>query len=87
MKSPGTSRPDPTAFIQANLPISPVPSIPEILLHTAGPASGLWRLAGRGETDPSARVGPADRVFPCDHTNGPVLWVECGRRSRGSHGW
>ena len=52
MKSPGTSRPDPATFIQANLPISPVPSIPEIRLHTAGPASGLWRLAGRGETAP-----------------------------------
>ncbi|ARM12469.1 MULTISPECIES: class I SAM-dependent methyltransferase [Rhizobium] len=52
MKSPGTSRLDPAAFIQANLPISTVPSIPEILLHTAGPASGLWRLAGRGETAP-----------------------------------
>ena len=46
MKSPGTSRPDPATFIRANLPISPVPSIPEIRLHTAGPASGLWRLAG-----------------------------------------
>ncbi|PDT18043.1 methyltransferase [Rhizobium sp. J15] len=52
MKRPGTLRPDPATFIQANLPISPVPSIPEIRLHTAGPASGLWRLAGRGETDP-----------------------------------
>ena len=52
MKRPGTLRPDPATFIQANLPISPVPSIPEIRLHTAGPASGLWRLAGRGEADP-----------------------------------
>ncbi|ANL34378.1 class I SAM-dependent methyltransferase [Rhizobium phaseoli] len=52
MKSPGTSRPDPATFIRANLPISPVPSIPEIRLHTARPASGLWRLAGRGETAP-----------------------------------
>ncbi|MGO7372610.1 methyltransferase [Rhizobium ruizarguesonis] len=52
MKLPGMSQPDPAAFIQANLPISPVPSIPEIRLHTAGPASGLWRLAGRGEADP-----------------------------------
>ncbi|MBW8786304.1 MAG: methyltransferase [Rhizobium leguminosarum] len=52
MKRPGTPQPDPAAFIQANLPISPVPSIPEIRLHTAGPASGLWRLAGRGEADP-----------------------------------
>ncbi|NKL19567.1 class I SAM-dependent methyltransferase [Rhizobium leguminosarum] len=53
MKRPGTPQPDPAAFIQANLPISPVPSIPEIRLHTAGPASGLWRLAGRGEADPA----------------------------------
>ena len=52
MKRSGIPRPDPATFIQANLPISPVPAIPEILLHTAGPASGLWRLAGRGETDP-----------------------------------
>ncbi|WSH62807.1 50S ribosomal protein L11 methyltransferase [Rhizobium ruizarguesonis] len=52
MKHSGTPQPDPAAFIQANLPISPVPSIPEIRLHTAGPASGLWRLAGRGEADP-----------------------------------
>lgn len=36
-------------FIRANLPVVPVPSIPEIRLHKAGPSSGLWRLA---ETDP-----------------------------------
>lgn len=53
MKRSGPPRPDPAAFIQAHLPISPVPTIPEILLHTAGPASGLWRLAGRGEADPA----------------------------------
>jgi predicted nicotinamide N-methyase len=35
-------------FIRANLPVVPVPSIPEIRLHKAGPTSGLWRLA---ETD------------------------------------
>ncbi|PDT03674.1 methyltransferase [Rhizobium chutanense] len=52
MKRLGTPRPDPAVFIRANLPISAVPSVPEIQLHTAGPASGLWRLAGRGETDP-----------------------------------
>lgn len=33
------------AFIRANLPIGPVPSVPEVRLHRAGPASGLWRLA------------------------------------------
>ncbi|MBY5822375.1 class I SAM-dependent methyltransferase [Rhizobium leguminosarum] len=52
MKRPGMPNPDPAAFIKANLPISPVPSIPEIRLHTAGPASGLWRLAGGSEADP-----------------------------------
>ncbi|MBY5567052.1 methyltransferase [Rhizobium leguminosarum] len=52
MKRPGMPNPDPTAFIKTNLPILPVPSIPEIRLHTAGPASGLWRLAGRREADP-----------------------------------
>ncbi|MFS2179091.1 methyltransferase [Rhizobium pisi] len=53
MKRPVMPQPDPAAFIKANLQISPVPSIPEILLHQAGPASGLWRLAGRGEADPA----------------------------------
>ncbi|MHC2479629.1 class I SAM-dependent methyltransferase [Rhizobium leguminosarum] len=53
MKRPGMQQPDPVAFIKANLPISPLPSIPEIRLHTAGPASGLWRLAGRREADPA----------------------------------
>jgi predicted nicotinamide N-methyase len=32
-------------FIRANLPLAPVPSVPEICLHRAGPKSGLWRLA------------------------------------------
>lgn len=36
-------------FIQANLPIGFVPSVPEIRLHRAGPRSGLWRLAERDE--------------------------------------
>ncbi|KZS55246.1 putative nicotinamide N-methyase [Rhizobium sp. BK226] len=53
MKRPVISQPDPVAFIKANLPISAVPCIPEIRLHTAGPASGLWRLAGPGEADPA----------------------------------
>jgi predicted nicotinamide N-methyase len=52
MKRPRMPNPDPAVFIKANLPISHVPSIPEIRLHTAGPASGLWRLAGRREADP-----------------------------------
>jgi predicted nicotinamide N-methyase len=33
------------AFIRANLPIEPVPGVPEIRLHRAGPRSGLMRLA------------------------------------------
>jgi predicted nicotinamide N-methyase len=36
---------DPTVFIRTNLPVSPVPGIPEIELHKASPTSGLWRLA------------------------------------------
>lgn len=37
------------AFIQERLPLEPVPGVPEIRLHRAGPRSGLMRLA---ETDP-----------------------------------
>jgi predicted nicotinamide N-methyase len=36
-------------FIQANLPMEPVPAIPEIRLHKAGPTSGLRRLAEADE--------------------------------------
>lgn len=32
-------------FIEANLPLVPVPGIPEIRLHKASPASGLHRLS------------------------------------------
>lgn len=39
------SRLDPTVFIGMNLPVAPVPGIPEIELHKASPTSGLWRLA------------------------------------------
>ena len=35
-------------FIRANLPLVPATTVPEILLHTAKPESGLWRL---GELD------------------------------------
>lgn len=34
-------------LIQAHFPAAPVPSVPEIVLHTAAPTSGLWRLAER----------------------------------------
>lgn len=33
------------AFIRANLPVEPVPGVPEVRLHRAGPRSGLMRLA------------------------------------------
>lgn len=36
---------DPIAFIRANLPVVPVPDIPEIRLHRASSSSGLGRLA------------------------------------------
>ena len=32
-------------FIRANLPVAPVPGVPEIRLHKAVPDSGLRRLA------------------------------------------
>lgn len=32
-------------LIRSNFPVASVPSLPEIVLHTAGPKSGLWRLA------------------------------------------
>src|SRR5690606_36021944 len=37
----------PAAFIRTNLSVQPVPTIPEIQLYQAGPASGLSRLGGR----------------------------------------
>jgi predicted nicotinamide N-methyase len=36
---------DPLKFIQANLPVVPIPFLPGIRLHKAHPGSGLWRLA------------------------------------------
>jgi predicted nicotinamide N-methyase len=38
---------DPAAFVRGNLPVMPVPGIPEIRLHKASPSSGLGRLADR----------------------------------------
>jgi predicted nicotinamide N-methyase len=32
-------------FIKTNMPLAPAPSLPEILLHAAHPATGLWRLS------------------------------------------
>jgi len=40
---------DPTDFIRTNLPLAPVPGIPEIRLHKALPSSGLRRLAAQDE--------------------------------------
>ena len=37
-------RPDPATFIKANLRLEPVPALPEILIYTAHPGSGLRRL-------------------------------------------
>ncbi|MGH6670962.1 MAG: class I SAM-dependent methyltransferase [Xanthobacteraceae bacterium] len=36
-------------FIQTNLSVVSVPSVPEIRLHKANPKSGLWRLAKRDD--------------------------------------
>lgn len=41
--------PDPAQFIRANMRIAAVPSVPEIRLYSAHPASGLWRLAAQAE--------------------------------------
>ena len=40
---------DVSQFIRANFPLSPAPSVPEIVVHRAGPKSGLWRLAEADE--------------------------------------
>lgn len=40
---------DLAAFIRMNLPVAPVPGIPEIKLHKASPTSGLMRLARQDE--------------------------------------
>jgi predicted nicotinamide N-methyase len=40
---------DPTDFIRTNVPLAPVPGIPEIHLHKALPSSGLGQLAAQDE--------------------------------------
>ena len=40
---------DPSDFIRTNLPLAPVPGVPEIHLHKASPSSGLGRLAAQDE--------------------------------------
>ncbi len=42
--SPRGNRIEPRQFIKENLPLTPVPGLPEILLHLAHSGSGLWRL-------------------------------------------
>ena len=42
------TRLDAGAFIRANMPLVPVPTVPRISLHTAQPSTGLWRLLGPG---------------------------------------
>lgn len=42
---------DLTAFIEANLPLVSVPSIPYVRLHMATPRSGLYRLAMADDSD------------------------------------
>jgi predicted nicotinamide N-methyase len=42
-------RPEPRQFIEANTRLEPVPSLPEIRLHTAHQATGLWRLGEPNE--------------------------------------
>jgi predicted nicotinamide N-methyase len=42
----------PAAFIEQNLRLEPVPSLPDIMLHTAHPGSRLSRLADPDDDDP-----------------------------------
>lgn len=50
MKDPAI---EPERFIAENTRLKPVPSVPEIVLHTAHEATGLWRLLdGEAETEP-----------------------------------
>jgi predicted nicotinamide N-methyase len=50
-RAPADSGLDPATFIRDNLTLGPARLLPEIQLYAAHPASGLWRLVGRGETD------------------------------------
>lgn len=52
-RRPSRTRLDPVGFIETNTHVLPVPTLPEIRLHTAHQATGLWRLAAaEGDTDP-----------------------------------
>ena len=54
--SAGTPQPgpDPVAFIRANMRLAAVPTLPQVRLYTAHPASGLWRLADTEAEDSEA---------------------------------
>src|SRR4051794_30669422 len=56
------ARPDPVAFIEANTHVVPVPTLPEIRLHTAHQATGLWRLAEAASDE--AEPPPPYWAFP-----------------------
>jgi predicted nicotinamide N-methyase len=45
-------------FIRTKMPIAPASTLPEILLHAAHPASGLWRLAKFGRNAATAATPP-----------------------------
>ncbi|GAA4118184.1 methyltransferase [Aminobacter aganoensis] len=62
--------PDPAAFIRANMRIAAVPSVPEIRLYSAHPASGLWRLAADAE---DAGEEPAPPYWAYQWAGGLVL--------------
>ncbi|TIV81807.1 MAG: methyltransferase, partial [Mesorhizobium sp.] len=53
------TRPDPTAFIKANMRLAPVAALPEIQIYSAHPGSGLRRLV-----DPEADDGDAAAPEP-----------------------
>lgn len=49
LQSAGVTTLDLPSFIQENLPLTPVPFVPEIRLHTAHPGSGLRRIERQGK--------------------------------------
>ncbi|MFD2056748.1 class I SAM-dependent methyltransferase [Mesorhizobium calcicola] len=64
-------RPDPAEFIRANMRIVPVPSLPEIMLYTPHPASGLRRL-----TDPRQSADADDDTVEADEDEPqPPYWA------------
>lgn len=46
--------PDPAEFIRGNTRLTAVPTVPEIRLHTAHEATGLWRIASRDKSGDDA---------------------------------